>query len=118
MKTDTNITPSLTQIILNVLDQQQAEEIVQVSLIGKSLIADDMIVANGRSSRHIMALASYIDDAVWQASHFHCRIEGKTTGEWVLIDAGDVIVHLFKPDVRSFYKIEQLWSEELLKNRA
>lgn len=81
-----------------------------IDLVGKTSIADYMIIANGRSSRHVSAMAGHMYDKIKpQSADFH--VEGQDKGDWVLIDTGDVIVHLFRPEVRDFYKIEKLWTD-------
>ena len=83
-----------------------------IDLRGKSSITDYMIIASGNSKRQIIALAEYIQ-AQLKAMHKHVAIEGATQGDWVLIDAGDVVVHLFRPEVRSFYNLEKMWEADL-----
>ena len=92
------------------LDDDKAEDIVLIDLKGKSPMADSMIVASGRSHRHVGALADHILRALKETGHGEARVEGLPHCDWVLIDAGDVIVHLFRPEVRTFYNIEKIWS--------
>ena len=92
------------------LDDDKAEDIVLIDLKGKSPMADAMIVASGRSHRHVGALADHILRALKETGHGKARVEGLPHCDWVLIDAGDVIVHLFRPEVRTFYNIEKIWS--------
>lgn len=99
-------------IILKTLDDNKAEDIAHVSLAGKSPLADYLVIATGRSSRHVTALSNLIDDALAKEK-FGCRLEGRENGDWVLVDAGEVIVHLFRPEVRSFYNLEKLWDVTL-----
>ena len=101
---------SLEDLILNRLDDDKAEEIVLIDLRGKSPMADSMIVASGRSHRHVGALADHVMRALKEAGHGKARVEGLPHCDWVLIDAGDVVVHLFRPEVRSFYNIEKIWA--------
>lgn len=101
---------SLEDLILNRLDDDKAEEVVLIDLRGKSPMADSMIVASGRSHRHVGALADHVMRALKEAGHGKARVEGLPHCDWVLIDAGDVVVHLFRPEVRSFYNIEKIWS--------
>ena len=103
---------SLEDLILGRLDDDKAEEIVLIDLRGKSPMADSMIVASGRSHRHVGALADHVMRALKEAGHGKARVEGLPHCDWVLIDAGDVVVHLFRPEVRSFYNIEKIWSVE------
>lgn len=92
------------------LDDDKADDIVTIPLTGKCSFADAMIVASGRSGRHVASLASNLQDKLKQDGHVPLSIEGMETGDWVLIDMGDVIVHLFKPETREFYNIEKMWS--------
>lgn len=101
---------SLEDLILGRLDDDKAEEIVLIDLRGKSPMADSMIVASGRSHRHVGALADHVMRALKEAGHGKARVEGLPHCDWVLIDAGDVVVHLFRPEVRTFYNIEKIWS--------
>ncbi len=101
---------ALLALILASLNEDAAEDVVDIPLAGKSEIADHMVVASGRSSRHVGALAEKMADRIKQASGMLCRSEGKQMGDWVLVDCGDVIVHLFRPEVRDFYDLEKLWS--------
>ena len=97
-------------MILNRLDDDKAQDIVLIDLKGKSPMADAMIVASGRSHRHVGALADHVLRTLKEAGHGKARVEGLPHCDWVLIDAGDVIVHLFRPEVRTFYNIEKIWS--------
>ena len=100
----------LADLIYDILDKQSAEDIVRLDLTGKSSIADSMIVASGRSNRHVSALSDYIQRGLKEVGIQKLGIEGDTQYDWVLIDAGDVIVHLFRPEVREYYALEKLWS--------
>jgi len=101
----------LLELILESLDDDKAIDIVDIDLTGKSSIADAMVVASGASVRQVGAMADHIRRKL-KASGLHgISIEGGANCDWVLIDAGDVIVHLFRPEVRNFYNIEKLWSE-------
>ena len=102
---------SLLKIVMTQLEDAKAEDIVSINLDGKSAIADNMVVASGRSNRHVGAIADQLVDKLKAAGHRHIRVEGMDTCDWVLVDAVDVIVHLFRPEVRSFYNLEKLWSE-------
>ena len=95
--------------VLNSLEDDKAEDIVQIDLRGKSSIGDYMVICSGRSSRQVGAIAEKLMDRLKQAYGRLSRIEGKETGDWVLIDAGDVIVHVFRPEVREFYQLEKMW---------
>ena len=101
---------SVEDLIMARLDDDKAEDIVLIDLKGKSPMADAMIVASGRSHRHVGALADHILRALKETGHGKARVEGLPHCDWVLIDAGDVIVHLFRPEVRTFYNIEKIWS--------
>ncbi|RYF90084.1 MAG: ribosome silencing factor [Caulobacteraceae bacterium] len=101
---------SLEELILSRLDDDKAQEIVLIDLKGKSPMADSMIVASGRSHRHVGALADHVLRAIKDGGHGRARVEGLPHCDWVLIDAGDVVVHLFRPEVRTFYNIEKIWS--------
>lgn len=94
--------------ILEVLDENKAEDVVTIDLEGKSPLADYMVVASGRSARQVQALADYVGRASKELSA-RLKIEGKAQGDWILIDAGDVVVHVFRPEVREFYKVEAMW---------
>ena len=100
---------ALHALILNQLDDDQAADLVTIPLAGKSSIADHMVIASGRSSRHVAAMAEKIAERVKRESKRSVRVEGLPTADWVLVDAGDVIVHLFRPEVRSFYNLERIW---------
>ncbi len=82
---------------------------MQINLRGKSSIADYMVVASGRSSRQVGAISEKLADRLKEEFRLSCKVEGKDTGDWVLIDAGDVIVHVFRPEVREFYQLEKMW---------
>ena len=100
---------ALHAIILQSLDDDQAQDVVTIPLEGKSNIADHMVVASGRSSRQVASMAQKLSERIKQAGR-HSRIEGLPSADWVLIDAEDVIVHLFRPEVRSFYNLERMWA--------
>ena len=95
--------------ILTSLDDSKAEDIVQIDLRGKSAMADHMVICSGRSSRQVASIAEKLVDELKQELGVLSRMEGKETGDWVLIDAGDVIVHVFRPEVREFYQLEKMW---------
>ena len=97
-------------MILHRLDEDKAQDIVVIDLKDKSSVADTMIVASGRSHRHVGALADHLLRLLKEAGQGRARVEGLPHCDWVLIDAGDIIVHLFRPEVRSFYNIEKIWS--------
>ena len=101
---------SLHALILQSLDDDQAQEIMSIPLAGKTTIADHMVIASGRSTRQVAAMAQKLAERVKHAGFGHSRIEGLPAADWVLIDTGDVIVHLFRPEVRSFYNLERMWA--------
>ena len=105
-------TAQLEEMILHRLDEDKAQDIVVIDLKDKSSVADTMIVASGRSHRHVGALADHLLRLLKEAGQGKARVEGLPHCDWVLIDAGDIIVHLFRPEVRSFYNIEKIWSVE------
>lgn len=102
--------PSLGDRICGWIDADKGEEIVTIDLAGKSAMADAMVIASGRSSRHVAAMAEHIIENLKKSGAKVARAEGMARGDWVLIDAGDVIVHLFRPEVRKFYALEKLWN--------
>ncbi|MFN7028541.1 MAG: ribosome silencing factor [Sphingopyxis sp.] len=101
---------ALHALILQQLDEDQAQETISIPLAGKSSIADHMVIASGRSTRHVSAIAEKLAQRIKQEAGRQVRVEGLPNADWVLLDAGDVIVHLFRPEVRSFYNLERMWS--------
>ena len=101
---------ALHRLILASLDDDQAVETISIPLAGKSSIADYMVVASGRSSRQVGSMASKLVEKIKAQTGRSPRVEGMPVADWVLIDAGDVIVHLFRPEVRSFYNLERMWA--------
>ncbi len=100
---------ALHALVMQSLDDDQAQETVSIPLEGKSSIADHMVIASGRSSRQVAAMAQHLAEKIKKETGRSARVEGLPVADWVLIDAGDVIVHLFKPEVRSFYNLERMW---------
>ncbi|HVV95224.1 MAG TPA: ribosome silencing factor [Hyphomicrobiales bacterium] len=100
------------ELVAALLDDAKAEETVSIDLAGKSTIADTMIVTQGRSNRHVGAIAERVTQGLKDAGFGRVRVEGLPTCDWVLIDAGDVIVHIFRPEVRAFYNLEKMWSSD------
>ncbi|HCQ67368.1 MAG TPA: ribosome silencing factor [Rhodobacteraceae bacterium] len=100
---------NLLALIEQSLEDDKAEDIVSIPLKGKSSMADHMVVCSGRSSRQVAAIAEKLTDRLKQEMGLICKVEGKDQGDWVLIDAGDVVVHVFRPEVREFYQLEKLW---------
>jgi ribosome-associated protein len=99
-------------MILDRLDDEKAQDIVFIDLKTKSAVTDALIIASGRSHRHVGAMADHLLRALKDAGLGKVKIEGLPHCDWVLIDAGDVVIHLFRPEVRSFYNIEKIWSVE------
>src|SRR4028118_948314 len=99
-------------LVLQSLDDDQAVEVVSIPLTGKTSIADFMVIASGRSSRQVASMAQKLTERIKQDLGRHVRIEGLPVADWVLIDADDVIVHLFRPEVRTFYNLERMWAFE------
>lgn len=102
---------ALLDLILTQLDDDKAEEIVHINLRGKTEICDHMVVCSGRSTRQVTAIAEKLAQKVKDETGRTCKMEGRDTGDWVLIDAGDAIVHVFRPEVREFYQLEKMWLE-------
>jgi len=96
--------------ILHWLDEAKAEDIVSIDLKGKSSIGDFMVITTGRSDRHVGAIADQLKKKLKEAGVGRVRVEGQPTCDWVLIDTGDIIVHVFRPEVRDFYNLEKMWS--------
>jgi ribosome-associated protein len=100
---------ALHALVMQSLDDDQAQETISIPLEGKSSIADHMVIASGRSSRQVASMAQKLAERIKAATGRSARVEGLPVADWVLIDAGDVIVHLFRPEVRSFYNLERMW---------
>jgi ribosome-associated protein len=100
---------ALLALVLKSVDDDKAEDIVQIDLRGRSDVADHMVICSGRSSRQVASISEKLADRLKQEMRISVRMEGKETGDWVLIDAGDVIVHVFRPEVREFYQLEKMW---------
>ena len=100
----------LHKLVLQSLDDDQAQEVVSIPLSGKSNIADHMVIASGRSTRQVASMAIKLADKIKERFKRHVRIEGLPAADWVLIDADDVIVHIFRPEVRNFYNLERMWA--------
>jgi ribosome-associated protein len=101
---------SLHALVLQSLDDDQAQDIISIPLEGKSSIADHMVIASGRSTRQVAAMAQKLAERIKHGGFGHCRIEGLPAADWVLVDAGDIVIHLFRPEVRSFYNLERMWA--------
>ncbi len=101
----------LVDLIVSGLDDDKALDVVTLDLSGKTALADHMVIASGRSHRHVSAIADHLLRRLKDEGYGRCRVEGLPHCDWVLIDAGDVIVHIFRPEVRDFYKLEKMWGE-------
>ena len=108
---------NLKKIILNTLDSNKALDIVSIDLANKSSMADYMIIASGTSSRHIQALSEQVLEQFKNNGIINCKIEGKDSNDWKLIDGIDLIVHIFNPEKRKFYELEKMWSELIPKEK-
>ena len=104
--------------IEKILDDNKAQSITSINLKNKSYIADYMIIASGTSSRHLQSLSEILVNELKILGINDCRIEGKDSNEWKLVDAHDVIIHIFHPEKRKFYNLEKMWSEEIPKEKA
>ena len=104
--------------IEKILDNNKAKSIISIDLKNKSYIADYMIIASGTSSRHLQSLSEILVNELKILGINDCRIEGKDSSDWKLVDAHDVIVHIFHPEKREFYNLEKMWSEEIPKEKA
>nr|WP_242656800.1 ribosome silencing factor [Salipiger marinus] len=100
---------SILALILRSLDDNKAEEVVQIDLRGKTSVCDHMVICSGRSSRQVSALSQKLVEDLKHELGVPSKIEGQETGDWVLIDTGDVVVHVFRPEVREFYQLEKMW---------
>ena len=98
-------------LILTSLSDDKAEDIVQIDLHGKSSFGDHMVVCSGRSSRQVASIAEKLVQRLKETFGRSARVEGKDTGDWVLIDTGDIVVHVFRPEVREFYQLEKMWQD-------
>ena len=100
----------LLDFVLKQLDDDQAQEVVTIDLEGKSSIADYMVIASGRSTRQVASIAQKLAEQLKQNGYGPVKLEGLPQADWVLLDAGDIVVHLFRPEVRSFYNLERMWA--------
>ncbi len=101
---------ALRDLILSSLTEDKAEDVAILDISGKSTVADVMVVCSGRSSRQVSAIADHLAERLKDGGYKGVRVEGKVLGDWVLVDAGDVIVHVFRPEVRELYQLERLWT--------
>jgi ribosome-associated protein len=104
--------------IEKILDNNKAANIISINLKNKSYIADYMIIASGTSSRHLQALSEILATELKKIGLEECRIEGRESNDWKLVDANDIIIHIFHPEKREFYDLEKMWSEEIPKEKA
>lgn len=104
---------NLERLIVSSLSDRKAEQVLSIDLTGKSDVADRMVIASGTSGRHVASLSDAVVEALKGAGFEHIPVEGKDSCEWVLVDCGDIIVHLFKPEVRQHYNLEKMWSVSL-----
>ena len=102
----------LSSLIIEVLEDAKAEDMVRLPLDGKTALADEMIIVSGRSNIHVSSIADKLSEVLKENGFRDLRVEGQQHCDWVLIDAGDVIVHIFRPEVRAFYNLEKLWSPD------
>ena len=105
----TSSSDALLELILATLDDDKAEDVISIDLRGKTEIADFMVVCSGRSTRQVSSMSEKLTDRLKNETGIISKVEGKDQGDWVLIDAGDVIVHVFRPEVREFYQLEKMW---------
>ena len=105
-------------IVLQCLEDMKAENTVEIDLVGKTSIADTMIVTSGRSHRHVGAIAERVLEALKDKGFGNLRVEGLPASDWVLIDGGDVLIHIFRPEVRGFYNLEKMWGADRPQDRA
>ncbi|MBI3675893.1 MAG: ribosome silencing factor [Proteobacteria bacterium] len=110
--------PTLLNRILKSLDDDKAEDIVTIDLEGRSSLTDALVIASGRSSRHVTSIAEHLARKLKEAGYGTRPVDGLQGGDWVLVDAGDVIVHIFRPEVRNYYDLEGMWSVEEPKRAA
>ncbi|MCC7045327.1 MAG: ribosome silencing factor [Alphaproteobacteria bacterium] len=112
-RADAHPTAPLRALIEKSLDDDKGDDIVVIDLAGKSDIADFMVIVTGTSSRHVATMAEHLRARIKSAGHAAPRVEGLPHADWVLVDAGDVVVHVFRPEVRNFYNLEKMWGLEL-----
>ncbi|MEM8579655.1 MAG: ribosome silencing factor [Pseudomonadota bacterium] len=105
----TNQSDEILALVLSSLEDDKAEDIVAIDLVGKSSMADHMVICSGRSTRQVASISEKLLDRLKSAFGISAKVEGKDQGDWVLIDTGDVVVHVFRPEVREFYQLEKMW---------
>jgi ribosome-associated protein len=101
---------NLLELVLQSLDDDQAQDVVTIPLEGKSSVADYMVIASGRSTRQVATMAQKLAERIKHSGYGLTRIEGLPAADWVLVDAGDIVIHVFRPEVRSFYNLERMWA--------
>lgn len=109
---------ALADTVISALEDDKAEDITVINLEGKSSLADIMVIASGRSARHVAAIADHLAQTVKDATGRPVKLEGMPNADWVLLDIGDIIVHLFRPEVRAFYNLEKIWSDDSAHGHA
>jgi ribosome-associated protein len=110
VKAPQGLPEQMRDAVLKILDERQAEEIVCITLTGRSSVADYLIIASGRAGRQVAAIAGYLREAFFKLGIKNIRIEGQGESNWVLVDAGDVVIHLFRPEVRRYYDLDAMWN--------
>ncbi len=113
MKANKAVVAKLRDLVEKTLSDDKAEDLVSIDLAGKTSFADYMVIANGRSTRQVAAMASHLKERIKEEGFGSVRMEGQTGGDWILVDAGDVVVHLFRPEVRDFYNLEKIWAPDI-----
>ncbi len=106
----------MIEIIIESLENAKAQDTVSIDMFGKSPMSDHMVITSGRSQRHVGAIANQLSKALKENRYKNPRIEGLPNCDWVLVDAGDVIIHIFRPEVREFYNLEKMWQGDLAKD--
>ena len=109
---------AMLKLVMKSLEDDKAEDIVAIDLSNKTPMADYMVVASGRSGRHVGAVADHLIRRLKDEGYGHARVEGMTQGDWVLIDAGDIVIHVFRPEVREFYRLEKMWAADIPEDVA
>ncbi len=116
-KAPTKSTPMI-DIVIECLEDAKAQDTISIDMLGKSPMSDYMVISSGRSQRHVGAIANQLSKAIKEAGFKTPRIEGLPNCDWVLVDAGDVIIHIFRPEVREFYNLEKMWQGDLAGEQA
>ena len=109
---------ALADSVVNNLEDDKAEDIISIDLQGKSSLADMMIIASGRSARHVASIADHLSQTMKEVTGRPVKVEGLPNADWVLLDIGDIIVHLFRPEVRTFYNLEKIWADDSAHGHA